>query len=252
MAKAAYRENGKDVGAVIKCVNHQARDKKAAQALISRISNELSAYRIIKGNENGYNGELKQGQNYISRFLGQVMEGQWQCILTTEANGPNLLDYFTNLKVLNDRIERGFLFLKQVAMGMAYLNAIGIAQRDVKPENILVDITNPNNPAAMITNFDAALIRSPQELCRVLSTERVGTPLYNPPELYRCAAASTKVSTMQRIKGMFGGGNNNPNSCTIQEYNTCTKDVGSLGMSFINSVIGHPVIYPMETPRFQR
>ncbi len=96
----------------------------------------------------------------------------------------------TDLRTRLDRERRlapeaAVAIIADVADGLAVAHAAGIVHRDVKPENILLDMEGPIGPAgahpALLTDFGVAkLIDTPR---RTRTTRIIGTPDYLAPEI---------------------------------------------------------------------
>jgi len=81
--------------------------------------------------------------------------------------------------------EAAVAIVADVADGLAAAHAAGVVHRDVKPENILLDMQSPLGPGgahrALLTDFGIAkLIDTPQ---RTRATKVIGTPDYLAPEI---------------------------------------------------------------------
>jgi hypothetical protein len=68
-----------------------------------------------------------------------------------------------------------------VLAGLASAHSAGIVHRDVKPENVIIDLTDPTRPIGKVTDFGIARTLSGPTLTRLSGL--MGTPEYMAPEL---------------------------------------------------------------------
>ena len=93
-------------------------------------------------------------------------------------NGGNLFSFVKKRRKLNEKISK-FLF-KQIILGIKHIHSQNIVHRDVKLENILIDLNN----TIKICDFGIGrILSSPDELLH----DQCGTPMYMAPEILSCS-----------------------------------------------------------------
>ncbi|KAK8876002.1 hypothetical protein M9Y10_006185 [Tritrichomonas musculus] len=78
---------------------------------------------------------------------------------------------------------------KKMLEAVKYLHEMNIWHRDVKPDNFLIEDSNPENPKILLTDFGFARRFNQDEL----SEEYIGTPEFCPPEMYNAIPYNNKV-----------------------------------------------------------
>ena len=71
--------------------------------------------------------------------------------------------------------------MKQLLKGVKYLHSLGIMHRDLKLENVMVQVNEEGKTCLKIADFGLSTILE----CGKRINEQVGTPYYNSPELLR-------------------------------------------------------------------
>eukprot|EP01063_Lacrimia_lanifica_P021551 TRINITY_DN28_c0_g2_i1.p2 TRINITY_DN28_c0_g2~~TRINITY_DN28_c0_g2_i1.p2 ORF type:complete len:305 (+),score=125.75 TRINITY_DN28_c0_g2_i1:57-971(+) len=109
--------------------------------------------------------EVLESSNHVYLVLELMPDGD---LFDSIAKGP-----------IPERVARPFL--KQAVAGLAALHGVGIAHRDVKPENILIDVTRG---VAKLSDFGFSKIHKNYSGSFVdLSQAAVGTTVYAAPEV---------------------------------------------------------------------
>jgi serine/threonine-protein kinase len=106
-------------------------------------------------------------------------------------------------KTLTDILEihpaprRVIRLVKQILLGLGYAHEAGLIHRDLKPDNIMVEIGEDGTEIPRIVDFGIALLRDGDgsvEGGRLTETGQVlGTPLYMAPELAQAEAFDHRV-----------------------------------------------------------
>ena len=88
-------------------------------------------------------------------------------------SGGELFDYVIKTKKLMH--SEATLFFQQLLSAIEYLHSIGIAHRDIKPDNILID----SHRNVKLIDFDLAAVYQPKQLLKTAC----GSPYYTAPEV---------------------------------------------------------------------
>lgn len=112
-----------------------------------------------------------------------VVDGNDLALVMTLVRGTDLRTRLDRERRLAP--EAAVAIIADVADGLAAAHAAGVVHRDVKPENILLDMEGPLGPGnshpALLTDFGVAkLIDTPR---RVKASKIIGTPDYLAPEI---------------------------------------------------------------------
>ena len=119
----------------------------------------------------------KLNHKYITKILEMFEDEQYILIIMEYINGGNLFSFVKKRRKLSEKISR-FLF-RQIILGLKYIHSQNIVHRDIKLENILIDLNN----TIKICDFGIGkILSSPDELLY----DQCGTPMYMAPEILKC------------------------------------------------------------------
>ena len=114
----------------------------------------------------------------ITKILEMFEDEEYILIIMEYINGGNLFSFVKKRRKLNEKISK-FLF-KQIILGIKHIHSQNIVHRDVKLENILIDLNN----TIKICDFGIGrILSSPDELLH----DQCGTPMYMAPEILTCS-----------------------------------------------------------------
>ena len=111
----------------------------------------------------------------ITKIL-ELFESEKYILLIMEyINGGNLFSFVKKRRKLSEKTSK-FLF-KQIILGIKYIHSMNIVHRDIKLENILIDIKNN----IKICDFGISKILSSKDQKLY---DQCGTPMYMAPEIF--------------------------------------------------------------------
>ena len=113
----------------------------------------------------------------ITKILEMFEDEKYILIIMEYINGGNLFSFVKKRRKLTEKISK-FLF-KQIILGIKNIHSKNIVHRDIKLENILIDLNN----TIKICDFGIGrILSSPDELLH----DQCGTPMYMAPEILLC------------------------------------------------------------------
>ena len=114
----------------------------------------------------------------ITKILEMFEDEKYILIIMEYINGGNLFSFVKKRRKLSEKISK-FLF-KQIILGINHIHSQNIVHRDIKLENILIDINNN----IKICDFGIGrILSSPHEILY----DQCGTPMYMAPEILTCS-----------------------------------------------------------------
>ena len=111
----------------------------------------------------------------VTKILEMFEDEKYILISMEYINGGNLFSFVKKRRKLTEKISK-FLF-KQIILGIKHIHSKNIVHRDVKLENILINLNN----TIKICDFGISkILNSPDELLH----DQSGTPMYMAPEIF--------------------------------------------------------------------
>lgn len=104
---------------------------------------------------------------------------EYVCIVTKYAIHGSLHDFITKNYRYGIPESIASVIMNQILKSIEYLHNLGIAHRDIKPDNFLVIDSNPDHPKIVLSDFGFAKFFNEGEV----STEYKGTPNFIAPEI---------------------------------------------------------------------
>ena len=122
--------------------------------------------------------------------VGQTAAGHHVMVMEF-AQGPTLTEVITIAPARRRIIQ----LVRQLLLGLDHAHGIGLIHRDLKPDNIIVEIAQDGTELPRIVDFGIAILRTPhgetaEEWAQRLTASgmMIGTPLYMAPEQAQCEA----------------------------------------------------------------
>ncbi len=116
--------------------------------------------------------------------VGETKAGR-QVMVMEFAEGPTLTEVMTVAPARRRVIQ----LVRQLLQGLAHAHGEGLIHRDLKPDNIIVEISQDGTEIPRIVDFGIAILREPDgEFGERLTASgmMLGTPLYMAPEQAQC------------------------------------------------------------------
>ena len=113
----------------------------------------------------------------ITKILELFEEKEYILIIMEYINGGNLFSFLKKHRKVSEKTAK--LLYKQIILGIKYMHEQNIVHRDIKLENILIDLNNN----IKICDFGIGrVLSSPEQLL----FDQCGTPMYIAPEILLC------------------------------------------------------------------
>jgi len=155
--------------------------------------NRLVAIKILKISYVGQSEDLQRFQreakilaqlqhpNIVAVFSFDILEEHYPCIIMEYLKGQSLAAYLADHGKLTS--DLAYDLMSQVALGLAFAHSMGLAHRDLTPNNIFVNRTEQGLSTKII---DFGLSKLVSDTGKLTSTGVIlGTPKYMSPETAR-------------------------------------------------------------------
>ena len=135
------------------------------------IKNEISRKKIL------YETNLmrKLRHNSITKILETFESEKYIFIIMEYISGGNLQSFVKKRRKLNEKTAK--IFYKQIIEGIKYIHSQNIVHRDIKLENILIDLNNN----IKICDFGVGIMINKNSILH----DQCGTPVYMAPEIIK-------------------------------------------------------------------
>ena len=177
----------------------------------------------------------------ITKILELFETEDYIFIIMEYINGGNLFSFIKKRRKLSEKTAK-FLF-KQIIEGIKYIHSKNIVHRDIKLENILIDLKNN----IKICDFGIGKILKKK---KEKVFEQCGTPMYMAPEIYLCTSEkgydpfpvdlwSSGIALYIMLSGtipfLFNEENENNNNNSFTNDNENKKNQNILKYNIINN-----------------
>ena len=137
------------------------------------IINESSKKKIL------YETNLMRGLCHpsVTKILETFESEKYMLIIMEYISGGNLQNFVKKRRKLGEKTAK--ILFRQIIQGIKYIHSRGIVHRDIKLENILLDLNN----IIKICDFGVGKLIKPNTILK----DQCGTPVYMAPEIIRGA-----------------------------------------------------------------
>ena len=111
----------------------------------------------------------------VTKILETFESEQYILIIMEYISGGNLQDFVKKRRKLSEKTAK--ILFRQIIQGIKYIHSKGIVHRDIKLENILLDLNN----IIKICDFGVGKLIKPGQKLK----EQCGTPVYMAPEIIK-------------------------------------------------------------------